>query len=234
MPHSVEMPAYVIERIMAKRGRLHVFERFDPRETALVVIDMQNFFVTDVESARSICPNINRLATVLRSRGGTVAWVQMELAESKDAPSQWPLYHEYFFSTARAEAHRLGCTRGTEGVKIYKDLVVEPEDIVTYKKRFSAFIQGASDLHERLLARRIRNLLIAGTVTNFCCETSARDAMMLDYRVAMVSDACAARYDEDHIVGLTSVWQSFGDVRTTDDCIENLLVVPPSPAKAAE
>jgi hypothetical protein len=39
----------------------------------------------------------------------------------------------------------------------------------------------------------------------------------------MVSDACAARYDEDHIVGLTSVWQSFGDVRTVDDCVQNLL-----------
>ena len=65
--------------------------------------------------------------------------------------------------------------------------------------------------------------LIAGTVTNFCCETSARDAMMLDYRVVMVSDACAARYDEDHIVGLTSVWQSFGDVRAVDDCVQNLL-----------
>jgi len=223
MPHTLEMPAYVIDRIMAKRGRLHVFERFDPKKTALVVIDMQNFFVADVDSAKSICPNINRLAAALRARGGSVAWVQMELADAPDAPSQWPLYHDYFFSTAKKEAHKLGCTRGSEGVKIYKDLEVTAGDIVTHKKRFSAFIQGASDLHERLRAKGIENLLIAGTVTNFCCETSARDAMMLDYRVAMVSDACAARYDEDHIVGLTSVWQSFGDVRTVDACIDQLL-----------
>lgn len=232
MPHSTEMPAYVIERIMAKRGRLNVFERFAPKETALVVIDMQNFFVADVDTAKSICPNINRLAGALRARGGCVAWVQMELADAPDAPSRWPLYHEYFFSTARAAAHKLGCTRGSEGVKIYKELKVDPGDIVTHKKRFSAFIQGSSDLHALLQDRAIRNLLIAGTVTNFCCETSARDAMMLDYRVAMVSDACAARYDEDHIVGLTSVWQSFGDVRTVDDCIENLLSV--AGTKAAE
>ena len=232
MPHAVDIPPYVIERIMAKRGRLNVFDRFEPKKTALVVIDMQNFFVADVESAKSICPNINRLAAVVRERGGVVAWVQMELAESAGAPSQWPLYHEYFFSTAKKEAHKLGCTRGTEGVKIYKDLDVHDGDIVTHKRRFSAFIQGASDLHDRLRARVIENLLIAGTVTNFCCETSARDAMMLDYRVAMVSDACAARYDEDHIVGLTSVWQSFGDVRTAEDCIATLLC--PADAKAAE
>ena len=232
MSHAVEIPAHVIERIMTKRGRLNVFDRFEPRKTALVVIDMQNFFVADVDSARSICPNINRLAAVVRARGGTVAWVQMELAEAAGAPSQWPLYHEYFFSTAKKEAHKLGCTRGSEGVKIYKDLEVRDGDIVTHKTRFSAFIQGASDLHDRLRARGIENLLIAGTVTNFCCETSARDAMMLDYRVAMVSDACAARYDEDHIVGLTSVWQSFGDVRTAEDCITHLL--RPTDAKAAE
>jgi ureidoacrylate peracid hydrolase len=232
MPHAVEMPPYVIERIMAKRGRLNVFERFAPKETALVVIDMQNFFVADVEAARSICPNINLLAAALRARGGCVAWVQMELADGPDGPSKWPLYHEHFFSTARAEAHKLGCTKGSEGVKIYPDLRVEDGDIVTHKKRFSAFIQGSSDLHDRLQKRAIRSLLIAGTVTNFCCETSARDAMMLDYRVAMVSDACAARYDEDHIVGLTSVWQSFGDVRTVDDCITNLLAE--AATKAAE
>ena len=136
------------------------------------------------------------LCAALRARGGCVAWVQMELADGPDSPSTWPLYHEYFFSTARAAAHKLGCTRGSEGVKIYKDLDVDARDIITHKKRFSAFIQGSSDLHERLQGRAIRNLLIAGTVTNFCCETSARDAMMLDYRVAMVSDACAACHEK--------------------------------------
>ena len=78
-------------------------------------------------------------------------------------------------------------------------------------------------MHERLQARGIENLLIAGTATNFCCETSARDAMMIGYRVVMISDANAARYDEDHLVGLTTIWQSFGDVRDVDDCIQVLL-----------
>ena len=74
MPHDLKIPDYVIERIMAKRGRLHVFDRFDPSRTALVVIDMQNFFVAEVDTAKSICPNINRLAAAVRARGGTVAW----------------------------------------------------------------------------------------------------------------------------------------------------------------
>jgi hypothetical protein len=62
-----------------------------------------------------------------------------------------------------------------------------------------------------------------GTATNMCCETAARDAMMLDYRVIMVADACAARFDEDHMAGLTSFYQSFGDVRLTQEVIDQVL-----------
>jgi ureidoacrylate peracid hydrolase len=223
MPHNLEIPDYVIERIMAKRGKLNVFDTFDPAKTALVVIDMQNFFVAEVETAISICPNINKLADVVRDKGGVVAWVKLTVAEELDGPSLWPIYHDYFFTPAKMKAHKDGLTMGTEGHEIFPDLVVKDEDIVTLKTRFSTFIQGSSDLHDQLQERGIENLLVAGTATNFCCETSARDAMMMGYRVAMVSDANAARYDEDHLVGLTSVWQSFGDVRTTDDCIDNLL-----------
>ena len=54
MPHDLEFPQYVIDRIMAKRGKLKVFEHFDPRKTALLVVDMQNFFVAEVDTAKSI------------------------------------------------------------------------------------------------------------------------------------------------------------------------------------
>jgi nicotinamidase-related amidase len=74
-------------------------------------------------------------------------------------------------------------------------------------------------------------------LTNFCCETSARDAMMLDYKVVMVSDANAARYDEDHSAGFTTLYQSFGDVLTVDQVLGDLLVggrVPERSAAAAK
>ncbi len=225
MPHNMEIPDYVIERIIAKRGKLNVFDRFDPRKTALVVIDMQNFFVAEVETARSICPNINRLADVVRDKGGVVAWVLLTVADEIGGPSKWPIYHEYFFTPEKMKAHKDGLTEGSEGHRIYADLVVKDADILSRKSRFSAFIQGSSDLEAQLKARGIENLLVAGTATNFCCETTARDAMMVGYRVVMVSDANAARYDEDHLAGLTTIWQSFGDVRSVDDCIDNLLVL---------
>ena len=232
MPHKLDIPEYVYDRIRAKRGRLNVFDRFDPARTALVVVDMQNFFVAEVETAVSICPNIERLAEAVRTRGGTVAWVLMTVADAPGGPSKWPIYHDYFFTPEKARHHRESLSDGAEGHKIYPDLHPRESDIFAKKSRFSAFIQGASDLHEQLQARGIENLLIAGTATNFCCETTARDAMMIGYRVVMVSDANAARYDEDHLVGLTSVWQSFGDVRTVDECIEELLAAEENEAAA--
>lgn len=220
--HDVEIPQYVIDRIMAKRGRLEVFDSFDADKTALLVIDMQNFYVAEVDTCVGIVPNINRLADAMRAKGGKVYWVIMRCADSQDAPSQWPVYHENFFTEAKGKNHKDRLTPGDKGYEIYPDLEVKDGDTIVEKKRFSPFVEGASELHARLKAEGIENLIVVGTATNMCSESTARDAMMLDYKVVMVLDANAARYDEDHLAGLTSFYQSFGDVRTTDDTIAML------------
>lgn len=217
--HDVEIPDYVIERIMIKRGKRIVFDYFDPEKTALLVIDMQNFYVAEVETAQGIVPNINRLAEAVRDAGGMVFWVVMTVADALGAPSKWPLYHDYFFTKENGQNHKDGLSEGTEKHKLYPELDVREGDEIAHKTRFSPFIIGASDLHERLQTAEIENLIITGTATNMCSESAARDAMMLDYKVVMVLDANAARYDEDHLAGLTSFYQSFGDVRTADETI---------------
>lgn len=216
-----EMPAYVIERVMKKRNRLRIFDKFAAAETALVVIDMQKFYVGDIAPALAIIPNINRLAAAFRAKGAMVAWVQMTVGVG--GKSLWPLYHDYFFTEDGAIRHRDNLTAGADGHKLHADLDARQHDCFASKSRFSAFLPGVSDLPDKLDRRGIKNVVIAGMLTNFCCETSARDAMMLDYKVVMVSDANAARYEEDHSAGFTSLYQSFGDVLTTDEVIEDLL-----------
>ena len=223
MPHDVKIPDYVIERIMAKRGRLEVFDTFEASKTALLVIDMQNFYVAEVDTAISIVPNINRLAAACREKGAPVIWVIMRCAENEGAPSQWQIYHEYFFTEAKGRNHLTKLSPGNEGYEIFPGLEVRDEDRIVTKRRFSPFIVGASDLHDILQGLGIENLIVAGTATNMCSESTARDAMMLDYKVVMVEDANAARYDDDHLAGLTSFYQSFGDVRTTDQTMEMLV-----------
>lgn len=217
------MPAYVIERVMAKRGRLNVFDRFDPQKTALLVIDMQNFYVGEIPAVLAIIPNINRLAARMRELGGTVVWVGMSAGES--GASRWPIYHDHFFTAERGANHRDQLSPGHPGHAFHADLAIDPRDPVVYKSRFSPFIAGASNIGDVLQARGIENLIVTGTATNMCCESAARDAMMLDYKVVMVADANGARYDDDHLAGLTSFYQSFGDVRTTAEVIDDLLRV---------
>ncbi len=223
MPHDVKIPDYVVERIMAKRGRLEVFDKFEALKTALLVIDMQNFYVAEVDTAISIVPNINRLAAACREKGAPVIWVIMRCAENEGAPSQWQIYHKYFFTEAKGRNHLTKLSPGNEGYEIYPALEVEDDDRIVTKRRFSPFIVGASNLHDILQGLGIENLIVTGTATNMCSESTARDAMMLDYKVVMVEDANAARYDDDHLAGLTSFYQSFGDVRTADQTIEMLV-----------
>ena len=164
-------------------------------------------------------PNINRIAAHCRSKGVPVIWVIMRCADEEGAPSQWPLYHKYFFTEAKGHNHLTKLSPGNPGYELYPDLDVHDDDRIVTKRRFSPFVVGASDLHDVLQGLGVENLVVAGTATNMCSESTARDAMMLDYRVIMVEDANAARYDDDHLAGLTSFYQSFGDVRTTDDVV---------------
>jgi nicotinamidase-related amidase len=232
MGNPYGFPQYVIDRVMAKRGHLNVFDRFDPMRTALLVIDMQNFYVGEIASVIGIIPNINRLARELRARGGLVAFVGMTAGEGGD--SRWRIYHDYFFTPEKGANHRDQLSPGHPGHKFHADLEIQNSDVIIYKSRFSPFIQGASNIEEILRPRGIDSLIVTGTATNMCCESAARDAMMRDYKVVMVADANGARYPEDHLAGLTSFYQSFGDVRTTDEVINELLQPRESPAAAAE
>ena len=60
-------------------------------------------------------------------------------------------------------------------------------------------------------------LVIAGTLTNCCCDSTARDGNMLGYKIVFLSDATATRTDEEHNAALLTIRLNFGDVRTTDE-----------------
>ena len=221
MTTPYNFPQYVIDRVMAKRGRLTVYDRFAPARTALLVIDMQNFYVGEIASVVRIIPNINAIARRLRTLGGHVIFVGM--TAGADGKSHWPIYHDHFFTPEKGANHRDQLSPGHAGHVFHRDLEIDPADETVYKSRFSPFIQGASNIEDVLQARRIDSLIVTGTATNMCCESAARDAMMRDYKVIMVSDANGARYPEDHLAGLTSFYQSFGDVRTTQEVIRDVL-----------
>ena len=217
--HQVKIPQTVIDRVIARRGKEHIFDDLDPARTALIVVDMQNGFMlpgvafAEIQMAPKIVPNINRLAAALRAAGGTVVWIVTTYEPAVD--QEWSTY--YRLSTPANGAKRSAAlTKGAKGHEIWSELEVKPGDPIVEKKRFSAFIQGSSKLHEVLRERGIDNLLITGTVTGVCCESTARDAMMLNYKVTMVTDGNASYSDEEHNNALTAFYGTFGDIMPTD------------------
>ena len=210
-------PQYVIDRVMQKRGKLVVYDHFDPKRTALLVIDMQNFYVGEIASVIGIIPNINRIAKRLRELGGRVMWLGMTAGEGGE--SRWAIYHDYFFTPEKGANHRDQLSPGHDGHKFHKDLDMRPGDDVIYKSRFSPFIKGASNIEDVLAAHKIDSLVVTGTATNMCCESTVRDAMMRDFNTFMPFDAVAAPREDAHLAGLRSVMQGFADVRGVDDII---------------
>src|SRR6266852_3551841 len=96
-------------------------------------------------------------------------------------------------------------------------------DLRVRKATYSAFMPGSSDIEAQLKSRGIDTVLITGTATNVCCESTARDAMLLDYRVMMISDANATWTDEEHAATLNTFMMFFGDVMSTDEAVARLV-----------
>lgn len=214
------------QALVNRRGRFEIFDRLDAPRTALIVIDMQHAFVSPeapmaVPLAPGIVPNINRLAEALRRAGGTVAWIQTTLTDD-DGNHPWPVYYEYFMAPDFAVRHLAALTAGSELHGLVRELDVRDGDLRVEKDRFSCFIQGASNLDGVLKARGVDTIIIVGTLTNRCCETTARDAMMIGYKVVFPEDANATTSDEEHVAALVNIASAFGDVRTTDEVVAML------------
>jgi ureidoacrylate peracid hydrolase len=219
------IPDFIVERVIVRRGAEHCFAELDPARTALVVIDLQNAFMDEavghavVPAAREIVPAVNRLAAAVRASGGGVFWVKM--THDERCLGDWSVAFE--LATPEMRQKRIAAlSEGSLGHELWPALDVRPEDEIVKKYRYSAFLPGTSELPDRLRARGFDTALITGTVTNVCCESSARDANMMNFRTIMVSDANAANSQEEHDASLTAFYNVFGDVMDTDMIIASL------------
>jgi ureidoacrylate peracid hydrolase len=231
--HKYIVPDSVRTRVIRLQGKPFALDSIDAARTALVVVDMQNYYMAEgypneAPVARAIVPNINRMATALRTAGGRVVWIQ---TDSRQALAKWSNHHKYKLTPERAAKRIQMLSESDDGFKLYKGLEARPEDLYVRKIKFSALVGESSNLDRVLHDNGIEILLIAGTKTNVCCESTARDASMMEYRVAMLSDANATSTDEEHAAALNGFQISFGDVMTIDEAIARL--VPAAKRSAA-
>lgn len=177
------------------------------------MIDMVKFFVDGSQYARGIVPNLNNAALALREAGGIVAWI----VPSAGVPSEW---QTGFYGPEVAARYAASGGFGSPVERVASGLAVEEGDLVLEKSSASAFFPGHCDLHESLGQAGITRVVIAGTVTSVCCESTARDAATLGYEVIFLGDATADVSDAAHNASLRTVYRSFGDVRCVSGLFE--------------
>ena len=218
--HKISIPKEIIDACIKRRGKQHVFDTIDPRKTALVVIDMQNSWVApglsvlEIPEANTIVPNINAIGKALRSAGGGVAWTQSTFDDEWTKTMYQGFCDEKVIDLMMSESKI-----GSFGFEIWKDMDVHKNDIISNKNRPSALIQGSSDLDSQLRAGGFETLIVTGTLTNACCESTTRDAVALGYNVIFVNDGTATRSDFEHNATLVNLMQLVADVRSTTEVI---------------
>ena len=229
MHTSVIYPS-VVSRAIQRRDRVRVFDSLISERTAHVVVDLQNGFmapgaVAEISEARDVVPNVNRISQALRAAGGQVVYIQNTFDEI--AVRTWSTYFDHFCTPERRRKMIEAFTPGSDGHALWPGLDVQPQDLTVRKRRFGAFAPGASDLHEILQDRGIDTLIITGTASQVCCESTARDAMMLNYKVFFVADGNATFNDEEHNATLSALALTFCDVLPTDDLLGLIRVNAP-------
>lgn len=230
--HKIEIPEEILAKPRARRGRVEVFDALDPVRTALVIVDMQTYFLEpggmlEVPYSRDIVDNINRIAGALRAGGGRVYWTQHSFVR------EWTSWYGTLATGDFAERMIAESAPESPGYAIHPDMDFQPGDIALHKTRYSAMLPEGCDLDAHLKRAGVDTLIVTGTLTNVCCESTARDAMMMNYKVVFPSDANATRTDAEHNATLTSIVQIVGDVRTSDEVV-GLLETGAAGAQAAE
>jgi nicotinamidase-related amidase len=215
--HRIRLPGWA----RARGAALNDFPRLTPGRTALVNIDLQSAFAAEDQvfgnaHARAIVPQVNALSQAMRRAGAPVIWTrQTHTSEPPFAPADWQ-YDPEKPGIADAIA---ALQAGAAGHALYPAAAACSEDLVVDKYRYGAFSCPAGALPRALERLGVEMLIVTGTLTNVCVESTAREANMASYKVIVVSDATAAVTDAEHNAALLNLRLNFADVRRTREVL---------------
>lgn len=174
----------------------------DFAHSGLLAIDLQNYFKRII---LPILKNLQRVIESWRTHNLPIIFTQHGHKEpSKDGGELGRWWGELILE-------------GTEEWEMIPDIEVKSEDIILPKKRYSAFFQ--TELDQVLRSKGIQDLIISGVMTNLCCETTARDAFMRDYRVFFLIDGTATGRMDLHLSTLKNLGFGFAYLLTCDELI---------------
>lgn len=204
-----------------------------PARAALINVDMQNCFV---ENSPLAAPNglvvlerINRLSAVCRKAGILVVHTIVHFRPDHSNVGVAAAFAPEIIASGLLD-------NGRESAALHKGLVVEPDDILLEKPRYGAF--HATDLELILRSKGIDTVIVTGICTNVCCETTAREAAVRDFKVLFTSDGTATfgvgGLSDQEIQRATCASLSivFAQVLTVDEVIRKIARATAAPSAA--
>ncbi len=198
-----------------------------PGDTAFVIVDMQyldahrdygmgatakelgtaeeyEYFFNRIETL--VVPNIQRLQKVCRQRRVEVIFLRIA-SLVKDCRDGSPVHKRVgLFAPA-----------GSKEAEILEEIKPLDNEIVITKGCSGVF--NGTNLYQNLANMGIKNLIFCGVGTNYCVETSVRDAGDRDYNVVLLSDACAGFTPEQDRMAMQVLDEGYSKVKTTDEVI---------------
>ena len=203
--------------------------KLDPQATALLVIDMQQDFLSndgyfarkgyDPAPLRAILPAVNDVIAAARGSGCTIIHTRQgyraDLADMTE-------YERWKRRRSGLDGTNV-LVRGSPGFEIVPEIAVAPSDIIIDKTANGAFTH--TDLDTVLRARGITHLLFTGCTTDVCVHTTLREANDRNYQCCLIEDACASgdSYAHEAAVHMTTVEDGvFGVVAKAADVVAGL------------
>jgi len=197
------------------------------QRTALIVVDMQKVFCVEgeglyVPDTKNIIGNISAISHLMRQKGMPVIYLRHVVrGDGSDTGRMQDLYPNV--------NQLLG--RDNPAVEIIDELYPQTGDIVVDKLFYSGFHN--TDLDAILRMKDIDTLIVCGTVTNVCCETTVRDGVHREYKMIVLSDANAAMPYPDmgfgevsaaevQRISLTAMAYEFAEVTQSEDIMARI------------
>jgi len=187
--------------------------RLNPAKSALLVVDMQEFFLDPLSptftcGAAAILPSVKRLIKVFRGAGRPVIFTRH-------------VHHPDDLDSGIMGWWWEGkCIEGSPESEIHPGIAPRANEKVVFKHRYSAFYN--TDLETVLRCLKVEDLVIAGVMTNMCCESTARDAYYRDYRVFFPADGTGTINEEMHLASLLNLAYGFALVTTSDAIVAQM------------
>ncbi|WP_284777986.1 cysteine hydrolase [Agrobacterium sp. lyk4-40-TYG-31] len=207
-----------------RRGGAPVYGKPDMGATAVLIMNLQLAWTAQDAPFRGLLPGQTRdfftgigdFAKLCRARGARIVWFRTTMGPS-GSENYWSTYLDNFVGPDKRGGAAAALSPGNPMHGLDPEMPVHDQDWIVDKPRFDAFLQ--TDIEAKLRADGRRDLIVTGTATNICCESTVRSAMQRDFRTWMPLDLVSAPTEDGHIAGLRSVTQSFAETGASSELL---------------